>query len=172
MRRVLSLVLAALLAIGVGTAIVASVRDRVAAGDPTPLTTVHGVIGSEKQPFFRDPAVAAVFARHGLSVQVDTAGSREIATRVDLDTYDFAFPAGIPAAERIRREHKITASHQPFYTPMAVGTFKPIARLLAKAGVASSLADGYWRLDMRRYLELVHKQTPGRAARQHRLSRP
>jgi hypothetical protein len=28
--------------------------------------------------------VAAVFARHGLSVQVDTAGSREIATRVDL----------------------------------------------------------------------------------------
>jgi hypothetical protein len=67
-RRILSLILAALLAIGVGTAIVASVRDRVAAGDPTPLTTVHGVIGSEKQPFFRDPAVAAVFARHGLSV--------------------------------------------------------------------------------------------------------
>jgi hypothetical protein len=128
---------------------------RVAAGDPTPLTTVHGVIGSEKQPFFQDPAVAAVFARHGLSVQVDTAGSREIATRVDFDTYDFAFPAG----ERIRRKRKITAFYQPFYTPMAVGTFKPIARLLAKAGVASSLADGCWRLDMRRYLELVHKQT-------------
>ena len=66
-----------------------------------------------------------------IGVQVDTAGSREIATRVDLDTYDFAFPAGIPAAERIRRERKITAFYQPFYTPMAVGTFKPIARLLS-----------------------------------------
>lgn len=155
MRRVLSLILAALLAIGVGTAIAASVRDRVAAGDPTPLTTVHGVIGSEKQPFFQDPAVAAVFARHGLSVQVDTAGSREIATPGRPRHLRLRLPGRHPG----RRERKITAFCQPFYTPMAVGTFKPIARLLAKAGVASSLADGYWRLDMRRYLELVHKQT-------------
>jgi hypothetical protein len=158
-RRVLSLILATLLAIGVAAAIVASVRDRVAADDPPLLTTVRGVIGSEKQPFFRDPAVAAVFARHGLQVQVDTAGSRELATRVDLDRYDFAFPAGIPAAERIRRERKVTAFYQPFYTPMAVGTFKPIAKLLAKAGVASPLADGYWRFDMRRYLDLVARKT-------------
>ncbi|HJW63754.1 MAG TPA: hypothetical protein VJ849_09655, partial [Actinomycetes bacterium] len=60
MRRALSLLLAAVLAIGVGTAIVASVRDRFAAGDPPP-TTVRGVIGSEKAPFFRDPAVVAAF---------------------------------------------------------------------------------------------------------------
>jgi hypothetical protein len=158
-RRALSLVLAALLAVGVAVAIVASVRDRTAADAPPPLATVRGVIGSEKQPFFRDPEVAAAFARHGISVQVDTAGSREIATRVDLDGYDFAFPAGIPAAERIRRERKITAFYQPFYTPMAVGTFKPIAQLLAKAKVASPLADGYWRFDMRRYLALVEAKT-------------
>jgi hypothetical protein len=158
-RRALSLVLAALLAVGVGTAIAVSVRERVAAGDPAPLTVVRGVIGSEKEPFLRDPAVAAAFARHGFRIEVDTAGSREIATRVDLDSYDFAFPAGIPAAERIRRERRITAFYQPFYTPMAVGTFKPIARLLAKAGVASPLADSYWRLDIRRYLDLVGKKT-------------
>jgi hypothetical protein len=171
-RRVLSLVLAALLAIGVAAAIVASVRDRVAADDPPLLTTVRGVIGSEKQPFFRDPAVAAVFARHGLPVQVDTAGSRELATRVDLDRYDFAFPAGIPAAERIRRERKVTAFYQPFYTPMAVGTFKPIASCWP--GPASP-APG------RRLLALRHAPLPGprrqedpleRAAGQHRLPGP
>jgi hypothetical protein len=67
-RRALSLVLAGLLAVGVAAAIVASVRDRVATGKPVPLATVRGVIGSEKQPFFRDPAVAAVFTRHGLQV--------------------------------------------------------------------------------------------------------
>jgi hypothetical protein len=158
-RRLVSLLLAALLAVGVGAAIFASVRDRVEADDPPPLTVVRGVIGSEKQPFFRDPAVVAAFARHGLDVQVDTAGSREIATRVELDRYDFAFPAGIPAAERIRRERKITAFYQPFYTPMAVGTFKPIAELLARSKVASPLAGGYWRLDMRRYLDLVADET-------------
>jgi hypothetical protein len=42
---------------------------------------------------------------------------------------------------------------------MAVGTFKPIAKLLARAGVASPLADGYWRFDMRRYLDLVARKT-------------
>jgi hypothetical protein len=158
-RRAVSLGLAALLAVGVATAIVASVRDRVDAGKPPPLATVRGVIGSEKQPFFRDPAVVGVFARHGLSVEVETAGSQEMATRVDLDRYDFAFPAGIPAAERIRRERRITAFYQPFYTPMAVGSFRPIAKLLAGAGVASPPADGYWRLDMRRYLELAGRKT-------------
>ena len=30
---------------------------------------------------------------------------------------------------------------------MAVGSFKPIAKLLAKVGVASPRADGYWRFD-------------------------
>jgi hypothetical protein len=158
-RRLVSLLLAAVLAVGVGAAIVASVRKRVAADDPPPLTVVRGVIGSEKQPFFRDPAVVAAFARHGLEVQTDTAGSREIATRVELDRYDFAFPAGIPAAERIRRERKLTAFYQPFYTPMAVGTFKPIAELLARAKAASPLAGGYWRLDMRRYLDLAADET-------------
>jgi hypothetical protein len=158
-RRALSLVLAAVLAIGVGVAIVSSVRDRVAAERPPSLTVVRGVIGSEKQPFFRDPEVAAAFARHGLDVQVDIAGSREIATRVDLGKYDFGFPAGIPAAEKIRRQRKVTAFYQPFYTPMAVATFKPIAQLLRKAGVASPLADGYWRFDMKRYLDLVGKET-------------
>jgi hypothetical protein len=91
-RRALSLVLAAVLAIGVGVAIVSSVRDRV-------------------------------------------------------------------AAERIRRQRKVTAFYQPFYTPMAVATFKPIAQLLRKAGLATPLADGYWRFDMKRYLDLVGKET-------------
>jgi hypothetical protein len=91
-RRALSLVLAAVLAIGVGVAIVSSVRDRV-------------------------------------------------------------------AAERIRRQRKVTAFYQPFYTPMAVATFTPIAELLRKAGLASPLADGYWRFDMKRYLDLVGKET-------------
>ena len=159
MRRALSLGLAAVLAIGVGIAIASSVRDRVDARRAGPLTVVRAVIGSEKQPFFRDPEVVAAFAHHGLEVRVDVAGSREIATRVDLDAYDLAFPAGIPAAERIRRQRKITAFYQSFYTPMAVATFKPIAQLLQRAGLASPLADGYWRFDVRRYLALVKKET-------------
>ena len=103
--RVVGLVLAVLLAIGVVVAIGVSVAPRFL---PTPAqtVTVHGVIGSEKDPFFHDPQVQAVFHRNGLDVQVDTAGSREIATTVDLSRYDFAFPAGVPAAQKIKADKK------------------------------------------------------------------
>jgi len=38
--------------------------------------TVRGVVGSEKKAFFSDPEVKRIFALSGLSVEVDTAGSR------------------------------------------------------------------------------------------------
>lgn len=154
MKRILSISLAVLLAVGIGVAVARSVQQRTPQAEPAGLTTVRGLIGSEKQPFFADPAVAAAFARHGLRLQVDVAGSRQIALS-DLSNYDFAFPAGAPAAVKIQRDHKATRVYQPFYTPMTVATFKPIAALLQKAGVMSPLAGGYWRFDLKGYLDLV-----------------
>jgi hypothetical protein len=115
---------------------------------------VHGVIGSEKQPFFADPKVKDAFAKHGLDVQVDTAGSRAIATTTDLSKYDFAFPAGTPAAVKIQRDRRISTTYVPFFTPMAVATFKPIADLLTAAGVAHQSANG-GTLDMKGFMALT-----------------
>jgi hypothetical protein len=117
------------------------------------------VIGSEKKPLFDDARVKAVFARHGLRVEVDTAGSREIASTVDLRKYDFAFPSSAPAAAKIKQERKAGATFSPFYSPMAVATFRPIADALAKAGVVRDSGQGYQVLDMRKYLDLVAKGT-------------
>ena len=39
-----------------------------------------------------------MFAANGLEIRVDPAGSRQIATTVRLDDYDFAFPSSSPAA--------------------------------------------------------------------------
>ena len=157
MRRALGLGLAAILAVGVLAAIVTSVLKRV---QTTPsLTVVRGVIGSEKQAFFQDPDVIAVFRNNGLQVQVDTAGSRQIATSVDLSKYDFAFPAGVPAAEKIRLDRHARTSYSPFYTPMAIATFRPIVNLLIAAGVAHDNGGGYISLDMKAYLALVAKNT-------------
>ncbi|KAB8187131.1 hypothetical protein [Microbispora catharanthi] len=124
-------------------------------GEQRTLTTVRGVIGSEKKPFFDDPAVRAAFARHGLRVDVDTAGSREIATTVDLRPYDFAFPSSVPAAEKIRQARRIARTYSPFYSPMAVATFQPIVDVLEKAGVVRDSGAGYQVLDLRRFLDLV-----------------
>ncbi len=164
MRRGLAFGLAAVLAVGVGIAIVVSVgggskgQATPTTTPPTGVTVVRGVIGSEKKPFFDDPKVQAVFRSHGLDVQVDTAGSRKIATDVDLSPYGFAFPAGVPAALKIEQDHHVTGAFTAFYTPMVLASWRTIADLMVKAGVATD-AGGYYTFDMSKYLQLVAKNT-------------
>jgi len=161
MRRAVSVGLAAVLAVGVIYAIVRSLQRTDSAARPPGVATtvVRGVGGSEKAPFFRDPEVAAVFAKHGLQVQMDYAGSREIGRLPNLGQFDFAFPAGVPAAEKIRREHKTVARSEPFYTPMTIATFKPIADLLVRNKVARPFGAGYYQLDIAAYLKLTERNT-------------
>jgi len=154
MRRWIGLGLAGLLAVGVIIAILVSVAQKF--NPAAPATTVRGVIGSEKLPFFQDPGVIKVFRDNGLTLQIDTAGSRQIASTVDLSKYDFAFPAGVPAAEKIKADHRAKTTYSPFYTPMAIATFKPIVQLLIARGVAKD--NGTWfSFDMKGYLDLVAK---------------
>jgi len=76
------------------------------------------------------------------------------ATTFDLSHYDFAFPAGVSAAEKIRRDRKINTSYSPFYTPMVIASYRSIAELLVGAGVAKNQG-GYYTFDMQAYLALV-----------------
>ncbi|MFI9509529.1 three-helix bundle dimerization domain-containing protein [Nocardia sp. NPDC052566] len=121
---------------------------------PQQVTTVRGVVGSEKMAFFEDPKVVDVLARKGIKLEVDSAGSRQIATSIDLGKYDFAFPSSETAAERIQRQRNVSTKYTPFSSPMAIATFRPILDLLT--------AQGYVRpgpvptLDMGRYLYLVN----------------
>ena len=153
-RRLAAILLGLVLILGVGFGIVSSVKDSIG---PAPVT-VHGYIGSEKAPFFADPRVVAALKRGGFTVDARTAGSREIATK-DFTGIDFAFPAGVPAAEKIRREHPGTQSFVPFFTPMAIATWQPIVDLLTKAGVAHQTSGGYTALDMTSFMALVAKDT-------------
>ena len=124
-RRLAAVVLGLVLLVGVGYGIVSSVGQAL-----QPSTNeVRGYIGSEKDPLFKDPRVVAALRRGGFDVSVTTSGSREIATK-DLSAIDFVFPAGVPAAEKIRRDHEGTQSFVPFYTPMAIATWRPIVDIL------------------------------------------
>ncbi|WP_155354217.1 hypothetical protein [Acrocarpospora macrocephala] len=147
-RRWIGAVLALLLCGGVAAALVLGNREG------SELTVVRGVIGSEKKPFFDDPEVKAAFARHGLRVEVDTAGSREIASSVDLSGYAFAFPSSVPAAEKIKKDRGASVTFSPFHSPMSVATFEPIVDALTRAGVVTGET-----LDIRKYLDLVAKGT-------------
>lgn len=119
----------------------------------TPLTKVRGVVGSEKMAFFSDPRVIGAFAGHGVEVAVELAGSREIATGVDLGDYDFAFPSSLPAADRVKHEVGVNNHYTPFYSPMAIATFDPIVDVLTRAGVVRP--GPVPTLDVSAYLDLV-----------------
>jgi hypothetical protein len=151
--RILGIGLAVVLAVGVLAAIVISYTQGHTPAS-TKTTVVRGVIGSEKLPFFQDPAVIAEFRARGYDVQVDTAGSRQIATTIDLSKYDFAFPAGQPAAVKIQQDRHARATYVPFYTPMAIATFTVIGDLLKTAGVAT-VSGGVYTLDVDGFLKLV-----------------
>jgi hypothetical protein len=119
---------------------------------------VTGLVGSEKTPFFADERVQKALQEHGLDVTVQKAGSREIATNYNLSQYDFAFPAGVPAAEKIQQEQGSGQSYDPFFTPMAIATWQPIAQLLQAQGIAHDQG-GYYTLDMAQFLALMADET-------------
>ncbi|MEV0793216.1 three-helix bundle dimerization domain-containing protein [Kribbella sp. NPDC050459] len=146
-----------LVAATVATVLVVRSGDDVQA--QTGQVTLRGVIGSEKRAFFEDPDVKAALAEHGLEVRVDTAGSREIATSVDLGGYDFAFPSSTTAAERILqpaagRPAVSGKKYSVFSSPMAIATYQPIVDLLSATGIAKQV-DGTWYFDVRRYVDLA-----------------
>jgi len=151
MKRILGPLLLVVLVLGVGIAIFFSVRGQI---ESRRVVTVRGLIGSEKAEFFQGPQVIEALRRGGLEVQVEKAGSRQIATSYDLSEYDFAFPAGVPAAEKMRREQQGSKSYDVFFTPMAVASWAPIAQILEANGIAQDQG-GYYTLDMARLLEAI-----------------
>lgn len=153
-RRVLSWLLAIALLAVIGFVVLRDIGGREP--DPPILTVVTGVIGSEKVPFFADERVREVFRVNGLDVRVDPAGSRQIATTVRLDDYDFAFPSSAPVADKVLATRPAARTYAPFSTPMAVATFTPIVDLLTQAGV---VAPGSTTFDVQRYLELAGSGT-------------
>ncbi len=152
-RRLAAVGLAILLILGVGYGIVSSARDSLGPG----AVALHGLIGSEKAPFFQDARVVAALKRGGFVVTVSTAGSRQIANS-DLSAQAFAFPAGVPAAEKIRADHPGSKAVVPFFTPMAIATWKPIVALLQAAGVVHTTGD-LTTFDVAAYVALVQKNT-------------
>ena len=118
------------------------------------LTQLHGVIGSEKRAYFEDPDVVARLEELGYRVSVTTAGSRQIATTTDIAEQDFVFPSSAPATQKVREQGSGYSVDFPFFTPMAVASWKPIADLLVAEGVVSE-QNGAYTLDVNKYMDLA-----------------
>jgi hypothetical protein len=140
-------------------AIVVTQRGKGDAGDCPAPVAVRGVIGSEKEAFFRDRRVTDRLRCLGFAVEVDSRGSRDM-----LDTlvrgdhgYAFAFPGSTPAARKVMGSLGITDEIPLFSTPMVVATFRPIVAVLEQAGVIQKAANGTDVVDVAALLSLARE---------------
>ena len=125
-------------------------RDEAAAVASSPPLT--GLIALDVEPFFADPRVKKILADKRLSVAVTRVGSREMASMVQPGaTADFLFPSGVVAANQIAeaaRKAKIAvAQSSPFYTPLVIASWQPIAKILVANGMAKPLGDRTFGVD-------------------------
>lgn len=163
LKRWLGPLLLLLLIGGVGTGIYVSRQDKVAQSQkaavpatPTkPIAVMRGLVGSEKLPLLADPRVVALLRKQGLELKLEKAGSREIAARPSVQGYDFAFPAGTPAALKLMQQAGTSKSYTPFYSPLVIASWKGIADLLVANGLARQEGDHYAISDTRGLVQLI-----------------
>jgi hypothetical protein len=162
-RKAIGPALALLLLVGVVIGIGYSMRDRkqteIADRRTAGRITVKILTGSEKENFLADSELAKVLDFEGITITFQKAGSREIATRPDLKSFDVAYPAGAHAAVKISQ---ITGSKQifpTFYTPMAVASWRQLIPVLEKSGLVSQKEGTFYIADMSKLLDLMQRGT-------------
>jgi hypothetical protein len=162
-RRVVGPLLAVALLAGVGGAIWYSAQDKQVTAQiqarAQAQVTVKVLTGSEKEAFLADPELTALLAQHGITLAVQKAGSREIATRPDLKSFDVAYPAGAPAAVKIAQTSGSRQIVPTFYTPMAVASWKALIPPLTAAGVVTQKDGIYYIVDMGKLVAMMEKGT-------------
>ncbi len=152
MNRILAPLITILLVLGVGYLVFTSASKQFSGP-----VKIRGAIGSEKESFFADPELQQELKSKGFSVEVVKAGSRSIATTFDLSGFDFAFPGGSAAAQKLKKDRKIANTFDVFYSPMVIATWKTISKILIDNAVASNKGK-YDELKLASFLELFKTQ--------------
>ncbi|HET9518441.1 MAG TPA: hypothetical protein VFO77_12000, partial [Actinoplanes sp.] len=95
---------------------------------------------ASKGAIFSDDKVRQLLLKEHIRVRVTQMGSREMATH-DLSSYDFAFPSGQPAADKIIKRlsagGRLPRVSRPFTSPLVLATFRQFAETLVANKVAT-----------------------------------
>src|SRR4051794_2118057 len=133
-------------------------RDEAAAVASSP--PLRGLIALDVEPFFADPRVRKILAEKRLPVAVTRVGSRDMAAQVlPGATPDFLFPSGVVAANQIadaaRKAKLAVVPSSPFYTPMVIASWQPIAKILVANAMAKPLGERTYAVDIARLTEAM-----------------
>ena len=114
---------------------------------------LNGIISLDVENYFKDPRVIKRLADKRLPVSVVRVGSREMAAKVVAGSApDFLFPSGVVAANQVvdaaRKANLPAAQVSPFFTPMVIASWEPIAKILVANGLAKAMSPKVYGVDM------------------------
>jgi hypothetical protein len=125
---------------------------------------ITGLISLDVEPYFADARVQKILAEKRLSVQTTRVGSRDmagkfVAAATAKTAPDFLFPSGVVAANQIadaaRKANINTSQSSPFFTPMVIASWTPIAKILVANGVAKAIGERTYGVDMTKLTTLM-----------------
>ena len=121
---------------------------------------LKGVISLDVEAYFKDPRVIKVLAAKHLPVSVVRIGSREMAARVVAGAApDFLFPSGVVAANQVvdaaRKANIAAAQVSPFFTPLVIASWEPIAKILVANGMAKAMSPRVYGVDMSKLTQVM-----------------
>jgi Bacterial extracellular solute-binding protein len=135
-------------------------KQEQAAATAANTVVLKGLIALDVEPYFKDERVRRILLDKGLPVDVSRVGSRDMAAQVAAGNgLDFYFPSGVVAANQIAdaaRKAKLSVTQaSPFYTPMVIASWKPIADILIANGMAKPLGDKTYGVNMAKLTETM-----------------
>ena len=167
MTKPIKIVLTLLLLAGFGAALFFSLRGQqteatqqreaaeVAAAGP-----VVGLIALDVEAYFKDERVRKILADKRLPVQVTRVGSRDMAGKVVPGAMpEFFMSSGVVAANQVvdaaRKLNLSVTQSSPFFTPLVIASWTPIAQILVTNGIAKPLSDRIYGIDMAKLTALM-----------------
>ena len=140
-------------------------KESAAAASTVPLV---GVISLDVEAYFKDPRVQRLLAAKHLPVSVVRVGSREMAAKVVAagaanPAPDFLFPSGVVAASQVvdaaRKANFAATQVSPFFTPMVIASWEPVAKILVANGMAKPMAPKVYGVDMAKLTQAMLAKT-------------
>jgi Bacterial extracellular solute-binding protein len=127
-------------------------------------TVLKGIISLDVEAYFKDPRVIQVLANKRMPVSVVRVGSREMAAKVIPGSVpDFFFPSGVVAANQVadaaRKANIAAAQVSPFFTPMVIASWEPIAKILVANGIAKPMSPKVYGVDIGKLTQTMLART-------------
>ena len=110
------------------------------------MVAFNGLIAVDVESLFKDPRVVTILEENNFCANVIRIDSRKVTGQVIKDmSLAFFMPSGVVAGNQIsdgaKKNGFTTATYLPFYTPMVIASWTPIAKIVSSNKIAKVAAE-------------------------------